>query len=412
MPTNLSQPPTFCVDTIRSQFPILSQKIHGYPLVYLDTAATSHKPACVIQAITQFYSYEYATVNRGVYTLCQKATLKYCEIRKRVAEFIGAYSSDEIIFTRGATDGINLVATSFIPTFLKQGDEVIIFSSEHHSNIVPWQMAVQHFGIKLRVVDVLENGDIELGAFEAALGPRTKLVSFAHVSNVTGAIHPAKKIIELCKSRGIYTLIDGAQSVGHMPVSVKNLGCDFFVFSSHKIYGATGLGVLFGRKSLLEQMLPHQGGGDMIENVSYEKTSYSAVPRKFEAGTPMIAQVIALGAAINFLEGIGLGVIQNYESNLTHYLAAQLLKIPGLKLLSNPKKRAPIISFSIEGMHSLDIATLLDLKGIAIRSGHLCAQPYLENVGEGFVMRVSLGVYNTISEIDFLIETILSLIGS
>jgi len=391
---------SFPIEKIRQQFPVLDRTVHGRPLIYLDTAATSHKPKSVIDAITHFYSYEYATVNRGVYTLCQEATARYCSVRQKVAQFINAGFAEEIVFTRGTTDGINLVANSFIPEFLNKGDEVLIFASEHHSNIVPWQMAEKRFGIALKVLDLRPSGDIDLDVFKQQLSPKTRLVSFAHISNVTGAIHPAEEIVAICQSRGIYTLIDGAQSIAHVPIDVKSIGCDFFVFSSHKMYGPTGLGCLFGKMKFLEKMSPFQGGGDMIEEVSYNRTVFAKTPLKFEAGTPMIAQVIGLGAAIDFVLEIGIEVIRAHEENLMQELTARLMRQSEVLILGNPRERSSILSFAVKDWHSLDLATLLDLKGIAIRSGHMCAQPYLKSQGYDFVARVSFGIYNTLEEVE------------
>lgn len=396
----------FPIEQVRAEFPILEKRIHGHPFIYFDSAATCHKPKKVIERISHFYAHEYATVNRGVYTLCQEATAKYYDVRDKVAQFIDANVAEEIVFTAGTTEGINLVATSFVESFLKTGDEVVILSTEHHANLVPWQFAKRRFGIELKIVSIDKSGELDIESFKKALSSKTKLVSIAHICNTTGAIYPLDHILAYCRSLGIYTLVDAAQSVGHMPISVKDWGCDFCVFSSHKMYGPTGLGVLFGKSELLDKMLPWQGGGDMIENVSFFKTSFAKAPLKFEAGTPKIAQVIGLGAAIDFLQDIGLDTIHIYEQGLLDYLHRELDQYPQVQRLGCPENQAGIISFALKGSHPLDVATLLDLKGIAVRSGHMCAQPALESWAHKSLLRVSLGIYNTIEEVSQLSQTL------
>lgn len=404
MPSLSSYP----IDKIREQFPILNQKVNGHPYIYLDTAATAQKPKCVIQAISDFYSNSYATINRAVYTLSKEATHACSSAREQVLKFLGASSDYQAVFTSGTTESINLIAHSFVPTFLNSGDEVIVFASEHHSNLVPWQMAQEKCGITLRVLPVLPSGDVDLDAFEKEISDKTRLVSFAHVSNVTGAIHPVREICTVCRKQGIYTLIDGAQSAGHIPVEIDTIGCDFFAFSGHKLYGPTGIGVLVGLGELLEQMPPLFGGGDMIDSVSFESSSYATSPQKFESGTPKIAEIIGLKAALDFVNAIGVSAIEAYEQKLIKMLTSELQGVKGIQLVGNPKKRSSIVSFVIEGMHSLDLATLLDLKGIAIRSGNLCAQPYLESRETPFVARISIGAYSTLEDISATIKALKS----
>lgn len=387
------------LEKVRASFPMLAQQVNGHPYIYLDTAATAQKPQAVIDAITSFYSSSYATVNRAIYTLSKRTTSEYWRIRENILKFLGATEDYTAVFTSGTTESINLISRSFVSEFLKPKDEVIVFSSEHHSNLIPWQMAQQRGDIALKVLPILSSGDIDLDLFKQALTARTKLVSFAHMSNVTGAVHPAKEICEICQSREIYTLVDGAQSAGHIPVNVAEIGCDFFTFSGHKLYGPTGIGVLVGKKSLLSKMPPMFGGGDMIESVSFEGVKYADIPQKFEAGTPRIAQVFGLGAAIDFLSSFGLEAIKAHEQMLMDFLTEELEKVTGLTLIGNPKRRTSIISFILDGIHSLDLASLLDTKGIAVRSGHLCAEPFLESLGTPYVTRISLGIYTTLDEI-------------
>lgn len=387
-------------ERIRSEFPIFEQE-----LAYLDTAASAQKPRCVIDAISHFYAHEYATVHRGVYGLCQKASARYEGVREKIREF---FSGEVVVFTRGATDGINLVAQSFSQAFLQSGDEILISQAEHHSNLVPWQMAAERFGLVLKFAPVDANGD--LTDFQGQLTERTRLVALPHISNATGAIHPIEKIVAECKKRGIYTLVDGAQSAAHLPINLEEIGCDFFVASGHKMYGPTGVGILIGKKELLEKMPPVAGGGDMIASVAFEASSYSAPPLRFEAGTPMIAQVIGLGAAIDFLQSIGMDSIAARESVLSDYLFEALSEVEGLKITAEPKRRGGIVTFALEGAHSLDVASLLGARGICVRSGHLCAQTALSSVhNRQSVLRASVGIYTLESEIDALCAALKSI---
>lgn len=388
------------IRAIRHQFPWLKQG-----LIYLDTAATAHKPQAVIDAISDFYAHEYATVHRGVYGPAQKSSARYEGVREKVRAF---FSGEQVVFTRGATDAINLVAMSFLPVFLKPGDEILVSAAEHHSNLVPWQMAAQRLGLTLRFAPV--NADGDLVDFPAQLTQNTRFVALPHISNATGAVHPIQEICTECQKRGIYTLIDGAQSAAHVPISLEELGCDFFVASAHKMYGPTGIGFLIGNKTLLEKMPPVMGGGDMIEEVDFDVSTYAPAPLRFEAGTPMIAQVRGLGAAIDFLEEIGMEQIARREEALSHYLFERLAKVEGIKLTAGPRRKAGIATFVVEGAHTLDVALLLDAKGICVRSGHLCAQTALKSVhGKTSVLRASIGIYTLESEIDALAEALASI---
>lgn len=383
----------FDAEQVRSQFPIFDRDI-----VYLDTAATAHKPKCVIDAISDFYAHDYATVHRGIYSLAQQAGARYEGVREKVQQF---FSGDQVIFTRGATEAINLVAASFSEAFLKPGDEILISAIEHHSNLVPWQMAAKRFGLVVKFAPVDAQGD--LIEFEEQLTEKTRLVALPHISNTTGALHPIEAITAACKKRGIYTLIDGAQSAAHLPINLKTIGCDFFVASAHKMYGPTGLGVLIAKRSLLEKMPPIIGGGDMIDVVTLEASSWAAPPLRFEAGTPMIAQVIGFGAALDFLQGIGMERVAQRESSLIDYLTQALSNVQGVKITAKPKRRGGLVTFVVEGAHSLDVASLLDARGICLRSGHLCAQTALDSVHRASsLLRASVGIYTTEKEIDRL----------
>jgi cysteine desulfurase/selenocysteine lyase len=373
---------------MRDNFPQLKSS----NLIYFDSAATTLKPQSVIDAITHFYSNEYGTVHRGVYSLCHRATQLYNNVRQKASQFINARSDSEIVFTKGTTEGINLVANSFI----NEGDTILVTEIEHHSNIVPWQLAAQRKKAHLKIVKVLDSGEVDLEDLEDKLKSRPKLFSLAHISNTLGVMHPIEEICKLCHAYGTCVLVDGAQSIAHIPIDVQKLDCDFFCFSAHKMYGPTGIGVLYGKEHLLEQMPPFLGGGDMIEQVTNEQTTFAKPPLKFEAGTPPIAQAIGLGAAIDFLK--------TYPSpNLVSY-AEPKLKEMGLEILGSPKARHNLISFCHPQMHSLDIALFLDLKHIAVRSGHLCSQPALKRFGKEHVLRISFGLYNTQQEVDQLIN--------
>ena len=374
----------------RDDFPMLQKK----GLVYLDSAATSLKPSKVIDTMTQFYQHSYATVHRGAYTLSQEATQRYNQVRDQVRDFIGAPSSDEIVFTRGTTEGLNLIAQCYP---IEAGDEIIISGQEHHSNIVPWQLVCARKGAHLKVIPLKADGEIDLEKFHSLLSPRTKLVSIAHVSNVLGIVNPIKEMIQTAHKRGAHVVLDAAQSAVHLPLNVQTLDCDFLVFSSHKLYGPTGVGVLYGKKDLLQKMPPYQGGGDMIQKVTFEKTTYQDPPLRFEAGTPMIAEVIGLGAALEYIDSHSREEIIQHEQSLIQ-LALKNLPLEA-QVLGPKEAKTSLITFHIPGVHPLDIATLLDLKGIALRSGHLCAQPLLNHFGLTSALRLSVAPYNTEDEI-------------
>ncbi len=391
------------MDQVRKQFPIFKP---GNSLVYLDSAATSQKPQKVIDRMTRFLQEECGTVHRAVYALASEATGHYDGVRQLVKEFLDVPESGEIIFTRGTTDGINLVAASFGKAFLKEGDEILISETEHHSNIVPWQMICAEKKAVLRVIPVNDHGELLLDAYQKMLGPKTKMVAIAHISNATGVIHPIEEVIALAHKHGAKVLIDAAQSVCHRSVSVKDLDADFLVFSGHKAYGPTGIGVLYGKKVLLDQMPPYQGGGDMVHQVTFEHTTYQPLPLKFEAGTPNIVEVMGLGAAIEFMQEVGLKKIEAFENSLTEYAFAKMKNIGGLKFISEAKLKSSILTFTVKDCHSLDIGTLLDVKGIAVRTGHLCAQPALKRFKIHSAVRVSFGVYNTLDEVDRFIKAL------
>lgn len=396
---------------IRSQFPMLQRLINGHPFVYLDSAATAQKPFCVIDAITNFYKNEYGTVHRAVYTTAALAGETYQNTRKKIATFLNVESEDEIIFTRGTTSAINIVAHSFGQAFVKPGDEIIITEMEHHSNIVPWQIMAENRGAKLQVVPFSDKGELDMDVLKRLLSDRTKIVAVAHISNTLGTINPIQDIAKLAHQAGAKLFVDGAQSAPHMLIDVQKLDCDFFAFSGHKIVGPTGVGILYGKKELLEQMPPFEGGGDMIDTVTFAKTTYNVPPLKFEAGTPMIAEVIGLGAAIDFVSSIGMEKIQRWEHELLEYCLPKIKAIPGLKILGLAQEKASIITFAVEGVHPLDIATLLDLRGIAIRTGHLCAQPVMRHFGITAAARASFCFYNTKQDIDQFIDALSEVIA-
>ena len=394
------------VSRIREDFPILRRTVNGHPLVYLDNAATSQKPQVVIDALVNYYTTENSNVHRGVHTLSQEATEDYEGARSKVRRLLNAEKDEEIIFVRGTTEGINLVAHSFGRANIGPGDEVVISCLEHHSNIVPWQIICQERGARLRVVPINDAGELLLEEYEAMLGPRTKLVSMLHISNALGTINPVKQIIELAHSRGIPVLLDGAQAAPHMPVDVQDLGCDFYVFSGHKLYGPTGIGILYGKSSLLNDMPPFQGGGDMIKSVTIEKTLYNDLPYKFEAGTPNIAGAIGLGAAVDYITNIGLERIAAYENQLLEYGTDCLNTIDGLRLIGTAGNKAAILSFVMDQAHPHDIGTILDSQGIAIRTGHHCTQPLMDRFGIPATARASMSFYNTKDEVDVLVKGI------
>jgi cysteine desulfurase/selenocysteine lyase len=394
------------VERIREDFPVLKQTIHGKPLVYLDNAATAQKPFAVIDAIRKFHEVDCANIHRGVHELSQRSTAAYEETRAKVRRFLNARSNEEIIFVRGTTEGINLVASSWGRRNVKAGDEIIISALEHHSNIVPWQMLCEEKDAKLRVIPMNDRGELILEEYEKLLSPRTRMVAFGHVSNALGTITPARQIIEMAHRAGALTLVDGAQAAPHRSVDVQALDSDFYTFSGHKVFGPTGIGILHGKAKLLEAMPPYQGGGDMIRTVTFEKTTYNDLPYKFEAGTPNIAGGIGLGAALDYVNGIGLEKIAAYEHELLVYGTERLEKIPGLRLIGTAREKAAVLSFVIEGIHPHDIGTVLDHQGIAVRTGHHCAQPVMDWFHVPATTRASLAFYNTIAEIDALVEGI------
>ncbi len=396
----------FDVERIREDFPVLHQEVNGHPLVYLDNAATSQKPQCVIDALVDYYSTENSNVHRGVHTLSQRATDDYEAARSKVRRFINAAEDHELIYVRGTTEGINLVAQTYGRQNIGDGDEIIISGMEHHSNIVPWQILAQETGAVLKVVPFNDDGELLLDEYEKLLSPRTRLVSIVHQSNAMGTINPMEAIIEMAHARGIPVLVDGAQSIPHIPVDVRQLDCDFFAFSGHKLYGPTGIGILYGKAELLEQMPPYQAGGEMIRSVTFEKTLYNILPHKFEAGTPNIAGSIGLGAAVDYVESIGMERIAAYEKELLDYGTGRLSRIEGLKLIGTAKEKGGILSFTLGDIHPHDIGTILDSQGIAIRTGHHCAQPVMQRFAIPATARASLAFYNTPAEIDALVKGI------
>lgn len=391
------------VQSIRKQFPILDQEVKGHPLVYFDNAATSQKPQVVIDALVNYYTGYNANIHRGIHTLAEQATAAYEATRDAAQAFINASSREEIIFTRGTTEGINLVAYTWGRQNVKAGDEVIISHIEHHSNIVPWQVLCQEKGATLKVIPVNSEGELIMDAYHALLNPRTKLVSVNHASNSLGTINPVKEIIEAAHNVGAVVLIDGAQSAVHLDIDVQEMDCDFFAFSSHKMYGPTGVGVLYGKKHLLEAMPVFQGGGEMIKEVSFEQTTYNDLPYKYEAGTPNIADTIAFKAAMDFVNGIGKSNIRRHENELLKYATEKLQQLPGLKIVGRAKDKVSVVSFIIDGIHPQDIGILLDNRGIAVRTGHHCTQPLMHCYGIPGTVRASFAVYNTKEEIDALV---------
>ena len=394
------------VKKIREQFPILNQKVNGHPLVYLDNAATSQKPKAVIDALVHYYTTDNANIHRGIHTLAERATKAFEETRDAVKEFINAPSREEIIFTKGVTESINLVAFSFGKTFLNPGDEVIISGLEHHSNIVPWQIICEEKKASLKIIPVLETGEIDFQAFKKILSNKTKIVAVNHASNSLGSINPVKEIIEEAYKAGAKVLIDGAQAAAHLSIDVQDLDCDFYCVSGHKMYGPTGSGFLYGKRELLEEMNPYQAGGEMISNVTFEKTTYNTLPYKFEAGTPNIADTIALKAAIEFINNIGKPAIARHENDLLEYATKKLSSIKGVRLIGTAKEKVSVVSFAIEGIHHFDIGQMLDSYGIAVRTGHHCTQPLMDRFKIEGTVRASFAVYNTKEEIDLLVNGI------
>ena len=396
----------FDVARIREDFPILKELVHGKPLVYLDNAATTQKPQAVIDALVNYYTSENSNVHRGVHTLSQLATDAYEGAREKVRQFINAEHEKEIIFVRGTTEGINLVAQTYGRANIEAGDEIIITAMEHHSNIVPWQILCQEKGAHLKVIPINDDGELLMEEYEDLLGPRTRFVSVVHQSNALGTINPVEKIIELAHARGIPVLLDGAQAVAHVPIDVRELGCDFYAFSGHKLYGPTGVGVLYGRADLLDAMPPYQGGGEMIRSVTFEKTLYNVIPNKFEAGTQNIAGSVGLGAAIEYVNSVGMDSIAAWEKELLDYGSQRLSEIELVQLIGTARHKGSIMSFVMENVHPHDVGTILDTEGIAVRTGHHCAQPLMDRYGVPATVRASLAFYNTKEEIDTLVKGI------
>ena len=394
------------IGKIRDDFPILATQMRGHPLTYLDSAASAQKPRAVIEAISDFYSSHYANIHRGVYQLSAEATLAYEDVRTRVAHFIGAASPREIIFVRNATEAINIVARSWGEAEIGRDDEIVLTQMEHHANIVPWQMLASRVGAKIRVAAVTDSGELDVDHLKSLLGSRTKLLAFAHVSNALGTINPVHELTALARERGITTLVDGAQAAPHQPVDVDALGADFYALSGHKVFGPSGAGILHGRMPLLDAMPPFLGGGDMIESVSFEGTTFAPVPQKFEAGTPDIASVIGFGAAIDYLSEIGMDRIAAYEQSLLTYATERLEELPSLRIIGTAKEKAAVISFVLENIHPHDIGTVLDGCGVAIRAGHHCAQPLMHRMGVPATARASLSFYNDRKDVDRLIAAL------
>ena len=394
------------VDKIREDFPLLSRTVYGKPLVYLDNGATTQKPRCVVESITDEYYSVNANVHRGVHFLSQQATELHEASRETVRKFINARNISEIVFTRGTTESINLVASSFVYSQMKPGDEVIVSVMEHHSNIVPWQLQAERYGIVLKVIPMNERGELLLDEYGKLFSERTKLVSVTHVSNVLGTVNPIKEMIAVAHSHGVPVLVDGAQSIPHMPVDVCSLDADFYVFSGHKVYGPTGVGVLYGKEDWLDRLPPYQGGGEMIRNVSFEKTTFNDLPFKFEAGTPDYIGTTALAKAIDYVSAIGMEQIAGYEQELTHYATERLMEIPGVRIFGEADRKSGVISFQVGHIHHFDMGTLLDRLGVAVRTGHHCAEPLMRRLGVEGTVRASFGLYNTKGEVDALVEGI------
>ena len=393
-------------DRLRGQFPALAQEVNGHPLVYLDNAATTQKPQAVLDAINHYYRADNANVHRAAHALSGRATRAFEDARETVARFINAPRSHEVIWTRGTTEAINLVAQSWGMSELRAGDEIVLSTLEHHANIVPWQLVAQRTGAVIRVIPLDERGDLDIAAYLALLGPRTRLVSVAHVSNALGTVNPVKEMVAAAKAVGALSLIDGAQAVAHLEVDVQAIGCDFYAFSGHKLYGPTGIGVLWGRTELLERMPPWQAGGEMIDRVSFSGTTFNTLPFKFEAGTPHIAGAIGLAAAIGFVMEQDKDSLASHDAALTDYLVAGLQQVPGLRLVGEPGQRAGAVSFLLDDIHPQDAATLLDMQGIALRVGHHCAMPLMESLGIGGTMRASLACYNNRDDVDALLAAL------
>ena len=409
-PTEASAPPaaptSFDVERIRQDFPILRRLIRGHPLVYLDSAATTQKPQAVLDALARYYAEGNANIHRGVYVLSEEATQAYDAARGKVQRFLNAASSREIVFTRNSTESINLVAQSFGRQNIAPGDEVVITHMEHHSNIVPWQLLCEQVGARLRVAPIDDTGTLQLDEMERLIGPRTRLVSVVHLSNSLGTVNPVREIVDMAHRRNVPVLIDGSQAVYHMPVDVQAIDCDFYVCTGHKLYGPTGIGVLYGRESWLERMPPYQGGGDMIRSVTFDKTTYADLPNKFEAGTPHIAGAVGLGAAVDYVQAIGFDRLEAHEADLLAYGTAALSEVKGLRLIGTAARKASILAFVMKGAHPHDVGTIVDTEGVAIRTGHHCTQPVMDRFGVPATARASVAMYNTRAEIDALVRAL------
>ena len=397
---------SFDVQQVREQFPILRQQIHGHPLVYLDSAATAHKPECVLQAMLDFYRTDNANVHRSAHTLAGRATQKFEQARQRVADFLHAQFCEEIIWTRGTTEAINLVAQSWGRQTLQAGDEVLVSAMEHHANLVTWQQIAKQTGAQLRIIPLLASGELDLLAYQAMLSPNTKMVALVHVSNVLGTVNPVAEVVRLAKQVGALTLIDGAQAVAHAPVDVQALDCDFYAFSGHKVYGPTGIGVLYGRREILAQLPPWQFGGEMIKQVSYTDSEFNLPPLRFEAGTPAIAEALGLSAALDFVSQQQSAGAETYQQQLLQHLIAGLQHIKGVSIVGQPAQRQGVVSIVLAQAHHHDVCQLLDAQGIAVRSGHHCAMPLLKSLGLAGTLRISLGVYNNKTEIDIFLQAL------
>jgi cysteine desulfurase/selenocysteine lyase len=394
------------INKIRQDFPILKREVNGKPLVYFDNGATSQKPQLVIDAINKYYSFENSNIHRGIHTLSQEATNAYEEARKKVQRFVNAQHEHEIIFTKGTTDSINLVASSFGKKHLKKGDEIIISTMEHHSNIVPWQMICEEAAAILKVIPINDRGELLMDEFKKLLSPKTKLVAITHVSNTLGTINPVKEIIILAKEAGALILIDGAQAVPHTKIDVQELNCDFYAFSGHKMFGPTGVGILYGKEAVLNDLPPYQGGGDMIKTVTFEKTTYNCLPHKFEAGTPNIVGGIGLGVAVDYMNSIGIDKIEAYEHELLTYATEQIKQIEGVRIVGEATKKASVLSFVVDGTHPSDIGMIIDKLGVAIRTGHHCTEPLMNRLNVPGTARASFAFYNTKEEIDIFIAAL------
>ncbi len=398
--------PAFDVERIRADFPILKLKIDGKPLVYLDSAASSQMPQPVIDRLVRYQTMQHANIHRAVHTLSETATTEFEAARRKLQHFINAREEREVIFTSGTTDAINLVMHGYGRKFIKTGDEIILTTLEHHSNIVPWQMLAEETGAKIRVVPINDAGELLIDEYEKLFNARTQFVGVMHVSNALGTINPVKQMIAFAHAHGVPVLVDGAQAVPHLQVDVQDLDCDFYAFSGHKLCGPTGIGVLYGKAALLEKMQPFKGGGDMILSVTFEKTTYNTIPHKFEAGTPPIAAAIGLGAAVDYLSAIGMDVIAAHELDLLNYATEQMMRMPGVRIIGTAEHKAAVLSFAVDGVHPHDIGTLLNQEGIAVRTGHHCAQPVMQRLNVPATSRASFAFYNTLAEVDALIAGI------